>query len=89
MIPFTASDFMVCLSEIQSPNALRTSIFRQVCGALFKFMNNFNPRRHKGGGGGQSDPPSIFLAFNFYSLINYQNLWHNCSLFVKTSFDSN
>ena len=25
---------MVCLSEIQSPNALRTSIFRQVCGAL-------------------------------------------------------
>ena len=25
---------MLCLSEIQSPNALRTSIFRQVCGAL-------------------------------------------------------
>ena len=35
MIPFTASDFMFCLSEIQSPNALRTSIFRMVCGALF------------------------------------------------------
>ena len=35
MIPFTASDFTLCLSEIQSPNALRTSIFRQVCGALF------------------------------------------------------
>ena len=34
MIPFTASDFTLCLSEIQSPNALRTSIFRQVCGAL-------------------------------------------------------
>ena len=34
MIPFTASDFMLCLSEIQSPNALRTSIFKQVCGAL-------------------------------------------------------
>ena len=26
---------MLCLSEIQSPNTLRTSIFRQVCGALF------------------------------------------------------
>ena len=25
---------MLCLSEIQSPNALRASIFRQVCGAL-------------------------------------------------------
>ena len=36
MIPFTASNFMLCLSEIQSPNALRTSIFRQVCGALFQ-----------------------------------------------------
>ena len=35
MIPFTASDFMLCLSEIQSPNALRASIFRQVCSALF------------------------------------------------------
>ena len=33
MILFTASDFMLCLSEIQSPNALRASIFRQVCGA--------------------------------------------------------
>ena len=34
MIPFTLSDFMLCLSENQSPNALRVSIFRQVCGAL-------------------------------------------------------
>ena len=34
MILFTASDFMLCLSEIQSLNALHTSIFRQVCGAL-------------------------------------------------------
>ena len=34
MIPFKASDFMLCLSKIHSPNALRTSIFRQVCGAL-------------------------------------------------------
>ena len=37
MIPVTASDFMLCLSEIQSPNALRGSIFRQVCGALLLF----------------------------------------------------
>ena len=46
------------------------------------------PRRHKGV---QSDPPptSIFLALNFCSLTDYQKLWHNCSLFVKTSFDFN
>ena len=37
MIPVTASDFMLCLSEIQSPSVLRASIFRQVCGALFVF----------------------------------------------------
>ena len=43
MIPFTASDFMLCLSEIQSPNALRTSIFRQVCGALLRVNNNSEP----------------------------------------------
>ena len=42
-----------------------------------------------GGGMGQSDNPSIFLAVNFRSLIDYQKLWQNCSLFVKTSFDSN
>ena len=39
MIPFTASDFMLCLSEIQSLNALRTSIFRQVCGALAEYVH--------------------------------------------------
>ena len=33
--------------------------------------------------------PSIFLALNFCSLTDYQKLWHNCSLFVKTSFDPN
>ena len=49
---------------------------------------NINPRRHKGGGG-QSDPPSIFLALNFCSLADYQKLWHNCSLFAKTFFDPN
>ena len=40
-------------------------------------------RRHKGGGGGGGH----FLALNFCSLTNYLKLWHNCSLFVKTSFD--
>ena len=47
--------------------------------------------RGGGGGGGrreQSDS-SIFLALSFYSLTDYQKLWHNCSLFVKTSFDFN
>ena len=43
----------------------------------------------RGEGGNQSDPPSIFFALNFCSLTEYQKLWHNCSLFVKTSFDSN
>ena len=41
-------------------------------------------------GGGQSDhPPSNFLALNFCSLTDCQKLRHNCSLFVKTSFDLN
>ena len=40
-------------------------------------------------GGAQSDPPTIFLALNFCSLTDYQKLWHNCSLFVKTSLDFN
>ena len=34
MIPVTASDITLCLSEIQSLNALCVSIFRQVCSAL-------------------------------------------------------
>ena len=38
---------------------------------------------------GQIDPPSIFLALNFCSLTDCQKLWHNCSLFVNTSFDTN
>ena len=33
--------------------------------------------------------PSIFLALNFCSLTDYQKLWHNCSLFVKTFSDRN
>ena len=48
-----------------------------------------NPRRHKGGGVNLTPPPSIILALNFCSLTDYQKLWPNCSLFVKTSFDPN
>ena len=33
--------------------------------------------------------PSIFLTLNFCSLTDCQKLWHNCSLFVNTSFDTN
>ena len=40
-------------------------------------------------GEGQIDPPSIFLALIFCSLLDCQKLWHNCSLFVNTSFDTN
>ena len=44
----------------------------------------------KGGGGGQIDPPpSIFLALNVCSLTECQKLWHNCSLFMNTSFGTN
>ena len=42
------------------------------------------------GGGGQIDPPpSIFLTLSFCSLTDCQKLWHNFSLFVNTSFDTN
>ena len=40
-------------------------------------------------GGGQINPPSILLAINVCSLTDCQKLWHNCSLFVNTSFDTN
>ena len=39
---------------------------------------------YKRGGGGLD-----FLALNFCSLTDYQKLRHNCSLFVKASFDTN
>ena len=32
---------------------------------------------------------TIFLALNFCSLTDCQKLWHNCFLFVNTSFDTN
>ena len=40
-------------------------------------------------GGIKLTPPSIFLDLNFWSLTDCQKLWHNCSLFVNTSFDTN
>ena len=43
--------------------------------AKFECLMSINPRMH--------------LALNFCSLNDYQKLWHNCSLFVKTSFDPN
>ena len=39
--------------------------------------------------GGSDCHPSLFLAFNFCSLTDYQKLWYNCSLFVNTYFYSN
>ena len=40
-------------------------------------------------GGGSICTPLNFLALNFCSLTDYQKLWHNCFLLVKTSFDLN
>ena len=47
-----------------------------------------NPRSLEEGGGGVklTSTPSIILALNFCSLADCQKLWHNCPLFVKTSF---
>ena len=50
--------------------------------------NNINPRSLEGGVK-LTLPPSIFLALKFCSLIDCQKLWHNCSLFVNTSFNTN
>ena len=45
-----------------------------------------NPKSHEGV---NLTPPTIFLALNFCSFTDCQKLWHNCSLFVNTSFDTN
>ena len=39
--------------------------------------------------GGVKLTPLDFLVLNFCSLTDCQKLWHNCSLFVNTSFDAN
>ena len=49
----------------------------------------FNPRSLEGRGVKLTPPPSIFLTLNFCSLTDCQKLWHNYSLFVITSFDTN
>ena len=58
-----------------------------ICLFIARYDNMVNPRSLEGG---QIDPlPSIFLALNFCSVTDCQKLWHNCSLFVNTSFDTN
>ena len=56
---------------------------------LFYIFLTLEVLREDGGGGQIDPPPSIFLALNFCSLTDCQKLWHNCSLFVKKSFDTN
>ena len=54
-----------------------------------RFSFRIIPRSLGGGGGGGGEvklTPSTFLALNLCSLTNCQKLWHNCSLFVNTSF---
>ena len=59
-------------------------------GSKLSSSSPFNRSSLEGGGGwGQIDPHSMFLALNFCSLTDCQKLWHNCSLFVNTSFDIN
>ena len=41
------------------------------------------------GGGGFVEPPLGFFSLNFYPSTNCQMLLHNCSLIMKTSFDTN
>ena len=39
--------------------------------------------------GGVILTPLEFFGSKFFSLTNYQKLWHNCSLFVNASYDTN
>ena len=43
----------------------------------------------RGGGGVGWVSGQVFLPLNFCSFTNLQMLWHNCLLFVRTSFDLN
>ena len=68
---------------------INSTLYLQTC-FVDRCSINLTLEGTRGEGGFQSDHPlSIFLALNFCSLTDYQKLWHNCSLFVKTSFDSN
>ena len=40
-------------------------------------------------GGVSLNPPLGFFSLNFYPSTNCQMLLHNCSLIMKTSFDTN
>ena len=40
-------------------------------------------------GGGFVEPPLGFFSLSFYPSTNCQMLLHNCSLIMKTSFDTN
>ena len=66
--------------------ALFTMIFNH---ASYYFLSLTLESIGDGGGSNLTPPLSVFLALNLYSLTDYQKLWNNCSLFVKTSFDPN
>ena len=50
-----------------------------------------NSRSLEGGRGGVklTPTPFDFFGFKFQLLDRLSKLWHNCSLFVNTSFDAN
>ena len=55
-------------------------LLRSASGSASKKLDfSFNPRSLEG----------VLLALNFCSSTDCQKLWHNCSLFVNTSFDTN
>ena len=55
---------------------------------MFSMSNTLNPRKLEGGRV-QINPSRFIFGFKFCSLTDCQKLWHNCSLFVNTSFDTN
>ena len=55
---------------------------------MFSMSNTLNPRKLEGGRV-QISPSRFIFGFKCCSLTDCQKLWHNCSLFVSTSFDTN
>ena len=55
---------------------------------FMSFSVNFLTLEALRGGGVKLTPLDIF-GFKFFFLTDCQKLWHNCSLFVNTSFDTN
>ena len=85
VIPVTASDFMLCLSEIQSPNALRASIFSSCAVPYWRVFSGI-----------QLPHDRLILKFQYKNvihqlLINWQLLpWHQMEKFKKAVIlDSN